>query len=417
MRRTGIAGGGAAILILASALPAAAQDFCGGASAGGQWIGGTEAASDLTAAPAALEQMALVLGGSDYVALFSLSEAAEVRLEAQGRGTGDPVIDLRDEDGRILLSDDDSGGDRAARAETRLEPGRYCLSVSSYDGSPMTGVVRIGLTSHEALTAGMDAAPEPPSPGGAAPGDLCDLSTLSTFLSDGAPIDADLGAGVSATASVDEVPFWGFRLAAPAPLVITAQNAQADPVITLYDEGGSFLGENDDWDGLDSRLEMTAPLPAGTYCLAVNALSDRGQPITVTVSRFDAQAAQTALYDRAEASPPLDGSHPVEDLGALEARLRRDVQSTSTALWFAFDVPEAGLVLIETVTNGQGDPTLTLFDDFGRQIAFNDDNGETLDSRIVARVMPGTYLVALRQLETDSSALTRMLFERFEPAR
>ena len=42
--------GAAAGLVLGAAAPAMAQDFCGGLSANGQWIGGTEAASDLAAA-------------------------------------------------------------------------------------------------------------------------------------------------------------------------------------------------------------------------------------------------------------------------------------------------------------------------------------------------------------------------------
>ena len=69
------------------------------------------------------------------------------------------------------------------------------------------------------------------------------------------------------------------------------------------------------------------------------------------------------------------------------------------------------------MTNGQGDPTLVLFDDFGREIAYNDDNGSSLDSLLTARVMPGTYLVGVRQLSEGTQALTRMLFERYVPAQ
>ena len=74
-------------------------------------------------------------------------------------------------------------------------------------------------------------------------------------------------------------------------------------------------------------------------------------------------------------------------------------------------------MLIEAVTNGQGDPSLVLFDDFGRQVAFNDDNGESYDSLVTTRVVPGTYLVGVRQLGEGTQALTRMLFERYVPAR
>jgi hypothetical protein len=441
--------GGVAAL---AALPAAAQDFCGGASANGQWIGGTEAASDVATAASHMEQMALVLMGNEYVALFSASAPTEVRLEAEGRGAGDPVIDLRDEAGTIVASDDDSGGEGASRAETLIEPGRYCLSMRSYDGSPMTGFVRVGRLEHEALTAGLQTgpdvtpdgpdpvAPDPALPDPALPdpalpdpalpdpavtdpalpvqpGGICDASTITAYLGEGGAIDGLLGAGgATATASVDQTPYWGFTLDAPAAVSITAENPDADPVITLYDEYGSYLAENDDYDGLNSRIDMAVPLQPGTYCIATTALTDTTLPITVAVEAYDAQAAQVGLYERGEASPPLDGSYPVTQLGTLGNRLRSDIQSTDVATWFAFDVAEGGLVLIEAVTNGAGDPTLVLFDDFGRQIAYNDDNGDSLDSLVTARVLPGTYLVGVRQLGAGSQALTRMLFERYVPA-
>jgi hypothetical protein len=123
------------------------------------------------------------------------------------------------------------------------------------------------------------------------------------------------------------------------------------------------------------------------------------------------------MYDRGEASPPLDGSYPVTALGDIGNRLRQDVTSTGVTTWYSLDVNEAGLLLVEAVTNNIGDPTLVLFDDFGRQIAFNDDNGTSLDSLLTARVMPGTYLVGVRQLSEGTSVLTRLLFERYVPAQ
>ncbi len=432
---------GTAALAIGAAAPALAQDFCGGASANGQWIGGTEATSDVAAAGSYMEQMALVLQNNRYVGLFSASTPSEGRLEAQGRGSGDPVIELLDESGAVVASDDDSGGNGASRVETTLQPGRYCLSMSSYDGTPMTAFVRVGRQEHEALTTGLEAPVAEPTPTPAEPavpaqpteptqpadpmeplspvtvGNVCDSTMITRYLSD-APLDSQIGAApVSQTASVNEVPYWGFTLSQPTAVSITAENESADPVITLYDEFGSYFAENDDWDGYNSRIDMAMPLQPGTYCIAMNALSGLDLPITVSVSAYDAQAAQAGAYDRGEAAPPLDGSYPVTALGPLSTRLRTDIQSTEVTTWFSFDVAEGGLVLIEAVTNGQGDPTLVLFDDFGRQIAYNDDNGQTLDSLITARVMPGTYLVGVRQLNQGTQALTRMLFERYVPAR
>jgi hypothetical protein len=394
-----------------SGLPALAQGLCGGVGDGGDWIGGSEAASDIATAPAYLEQMALVLMGSEHVALFSLSAPAEVRVEAAGRGAGDPVIDLRDAAGTIILSDDDSGGNGAARGEIMLDPGTYCLSMRSFDASPMTGMVRVGLTSHEALTEGIAAMPEEP---GAEP-PYCDPATATAMREEA--VDGMLAEGVSLTGSASEFSFLTFRLDAPQMLTITAENESADPSIAVFDPWGNWIAENDDYNGLNSLIDFSSPLEPGTYCIEMRALSDAAAPITVTVKAYDAVAGQIAMYERGEAAPPLDGSYPVQMMGPLAARLRADVRTGDVTTWFAVDVAQGGLIVVEAVANGAGDPTLVLFDDIGRQVAFNDDANGTLDSMIAARVMPGTYLVGVRQLGIQSDVLTRMVFERYVPAQ
>jgi len=397
----------------ALALPAAAQGLCGGVGDNGQWIGGTEDMSDITTATNYMEQMALVLMGNEYVALFNVSAATDVRVEAEGRGAGDPVIDLRNATGDIVLSDDDSGGNGASRGEMFLDPGTYCLSMRSYDGTPMTGFVRVGLLSHEALTDGMTAIEEPPIE---EPyyGGTCDLAA-ATPMAAGA-IDDMLAGGVTFTGTATDAPFLSFQLASDQMITVTAENETADPVIAIYDEYGNWIGENDDYNGLNSQIDITYPLYAGNYCVTLSALSDTSAPITVTVKAYDQVAGMIGMYDRGEAAPPLDGSYPVTMLGALDQRIRQDIQTTDMTTWFAMDVKQGGLIVIEAVTNGMGDPTLVLFDDFGRQVAYNDDANNTLDSMIAARVLPGTYLVGVRQLGGEQQVLTRMVFERYVPA-
>jgi len=409
------------------ALPAAAQSgLCGGAGDSGQWIGGSEQSSDVTAAGNYMEQMALVLMGNEYVALFNVTSPTDVRVEAAGRGGGDPVIDLRDADGNIVLSDDDSGGEGNSRGEMSLTPGTYCLSMTSYDGSPMTGFVRVGRAEHEALTVGTgepapmpdpeppvdDASDPAPMPGG---GGMCGDGSRDLA---GGPIDSSLMAGGTiGTASVDEVRSWGFTLSAPAAVSITAENPSADPVISLYDASGGYYGENDDFDGLNSRLDMTSPLPPGGYCIDMEALNDTSLPITVTVTGYDPNAALITQYERGEASPPLDGSYPVQDLGGLGNRMRQDLNVSDISTWLSFDIDQPGLVVVEAVSNGIGDPIMVLYDDFGRLVAENDDYGGDLDPLVAARVNPGTYLVGVRQLNEGETGPVRMLFERYVPAQ
>ncbi|HCP81884.1 MAG TPA: ABC transporter substrate-binding protein [Octadecabacter sp.] len=389
-------------LFALTALPAFAQDanLCGGVGENGQWLGGDEASSDISSSPTYIEQMALVLMRNEYVGLFTVSEPGDYRIEAQGRGGGDTVLDVRNAAGEIVASDDDSGGDAASRAETFLTAGTYCASMRSFDGSPITGFVRASRMDQEALTAGV-AIQDDNSVSGE-----CDLSVAQPIT---------LGEPIANNWSVQNV--YSLRLDGQTPVSITAENPDADPILTLFDPSGNWLAENDDFDGLNSRIDMAEPLPAGEYCIAVNLYGNENVPITVTAKEYDAQEVLMNLYDRGDASPPLDGSHPVKALGALQTRLREDVNVGSNATWYTFDVSEGGLILVEAIAQGNGDPVLVMYDDLGRQVGYNDDAGGSLDSLLTVRVQPGTYLVAVRQLDSQTQGFIRLLFERYVPAR
>ena len=388
-----------AVAMLGLAAPAFAQDaICGGAGTGGQWIGGDEASSDIATAGSYQEQMALVLGGNDYVSLFSLSEGADVRIEAAGRGAGDTIIDVLDSSGSVIISDDDSGGNAASRAETYLEAGTYCMSLRSYDGGPMTAFVRVGLQEHEPLTEGvMETA------GGSDAGS-CDTAT---------PMG---GLGSTVSAPVSETSNWSFTLDAPAQVSVTAENESADPVITLYGPNEMYIDENDDFDGLNSRIDVTDTLDAGTYCIAVSALSDENAPITVSVTEYDAEEALQSLYARGEAAPPLDGSIPFTELGVLKSRIRQDVQANDDVTWFTLEVEDNSLLVVEAIGGGNSDPWLVVYDDLGREIGQNDDYGDGLDSLVMARVQSGVYIVGVRQYDSNSG-LIRLLAERYVRAQ
>ena len=407
-----------AAAIIGFAAPAMAQNLCGGAGAGGQWIGGDEASSDIATAGNYKEQMALVLGGNEYVSLFTVSSTSSVRIEAEGRGAGDPLIDLLDASGNIILSDDDSGGNGAARGEMTLEPGTYCMATQSYDGAPMTAFVRIGLTEHDALTEGVGGTDIPETPDRVDP--TGDTPVQSGSCASGIQLGNNdaIRAGVSDTRSVDDNGFYRFTLDSPMAISITAENESADPIVTLYDGFDNYINENDDFDGLNSRLDQQSPLAAGDYCIAVSAYSDSTLPITLTLSEFDPAAALTALYDRGEAAPPLDGSVPFTDLGTLENRMRQDAQITHKVTWFAVTIEDAGLMVVEAISSGgSGDPWLVVYDDLGREVAQNDDYGASLDSLVAARVTAGTYIVGVGDYNEDVSNFGRLLFERYVPAR
>ncbi|MCV2876818.1 DVUA0089 family protein [Rhodobacteraceae bacterium XHP0102] len=396
-------------LIAGGAAPALAQDLCGGIGAMGLWANGTEAASDLSQSSGAFDLTGLGISADNQaVGLFTLSQPATVRLEAMGQGALDPVLDLYDETGRLILNDDDSGGNLAARGELDLAAGRYCVAVRNFSGMAGAVDLRIGLSNRDmALTMGLDGGTG--SFAGVTP---CTSDTSATPLGASALTMDALGAGVSATHSVSEVPYYRFALSAPSAVTIQAMNETADPYIYLYGADGRLLAENDDFRGLDSQIDMADPLPAGEYCIAMRALSDPDAPVTVSLQSYDPMRAMQQMYESLEASPPIGGSYPITDLGAISGQVVRDVSITGKAQWFLVSLPEDGLILVDAVAMGNSDPILALFDAVGRELAYNDDSGTGLDSQIAQPLGAGSYLIGLRQYDSNAG-MVRLVMQRF----
>ena len=394
------------VLTLLCATPLAAQaSSCGGAGDGGQWIAGTATGSDIATTDTFAEQMALVLDGNRFVGLFSLSAGTDIRIEAAGRGNGDPTLTLLDPKGAQIATDDDSGGNGAARIEMPLEPGTYCAVVRSFDDSPMTAFVRVGRQEMEPLTPGMRTDPQDRSPDDLAQG--CAAAPDLGALGDG-PLTYE--------GSAEDAAFARFRLDAATAISVTADNIDADPMLKLLGPDDAIVAENDDFDGLNPRIDMGTPLDPGTYCIALDAISDRTASIAVTVSTYDPAAALASLYDQGEAAPPLDGSVAVTDLGVVPNRMRQDLQVGSNVQWFSATLDAPGLLLVEALASGaDGDPWLIIYDDLGRELARDDDGGGATNARLTARVAAGTYLIGVRQV-SDRTGFVRLLLERYVPA-
>jgi len=384
-----------------------AQDVqCGAGLPPGTWIGGDAAASDIATATVAYDLTGAVPPGGYHVLGFTVSTRTQIRVEAAGQSGGDPVIELYDATGTLVLTDDDSGGGLNARAEIALAPGSYCLATRSYGGGPITADIRVGLADHGALT---------PGSGGSNIA-ACMADTPATPLGRG-PLDQLPDRQATATNSVTGAPYYRFTLGAATPVTIRATNPRADPYIYVFDGAGRLIGENDDYSNLNSRIDFTDALPAGDYCIGMRALSDPDLPIETSVAVFSEAEMMQDLYATAEASPPSDGRiYPVVALGALDTRLVRDGTVGSAAVWHSFTVAAAGLVLIDAVGLGNSDPVIALFDDLGRAVARNDDSNGTLDSQIAARVSPGTYMLGVSQYHGENGVI-RVAIERYVPAR
>ncbi|PWK62756.1 DVUA0089 family protein [Roseicyclus mahoneyensis] len=420
--QTRIIGPCAAAAIAAFAMPAAAQGVsCGGLGEGAPWLGGSREASDLARVQAPLALSRVTVGaGMRSVALFTLSQPGEFRVEAAPADEfGDTVLELFDANGTLIVTDDDSGGALSSRAELPLAAGDYCLAVMGYAGQPVIADLQASRLDMPALTQGLYggfAGTEGfPFFVGVQP---CLADTPATRLGQG-PIDALLPqGGVNASNTVAAVPYYRFTLASPQAVSIRAENWDADPYIYIFDGQGNLLAENDDYDSLDSRIDFTQALPPGDYCIAMRALSDPNLPVTVRVLGFDARAAAAEAYAMGDAAPPLDGSYPVQSLGVVGRGLTQDVSVAGrTAQWFVIDVADYSLLIINADEVRDSDPVLIVFDEFGRELGFNDDANGTLNSELTVRTPPGRYLIAVRQYSDGYQGIIRLGVQRFVPAQ
>ncbi|SDZ09863.1 hypothetical protein SAMN05444004_10629 [Jannaschia faecimaris] len=400
-------------LALIGAAPAQAQSpICGGISVVGEWVGGEEAGSDLTSAAQVFEADGRVPIAGHLVRMFSLSGATDIRIDVDAAPSGDPYISIYDAGGTEVAADDDSGENFGSRIQTTLGAGTYCLAARSYESGVTDVSVRIGAADVFGDTTPA-ATPQSSSPSGTEGGASCFTPGMAR-LGDGLT-PSDLTGGIFANLTASESPALGFSLAQETPLSVIANSENGDPLIRLLDANGAVIGENDDFDGLNSRIDLTQSLQPGDYCIEIEDLNGADNAIEVGVEAFDPAADRLRRLNAAEYAPTSSDSVMVTDLGTLETALLHEVQASGDASWITIDLPAGGLVLTEVIGDGF-DPIVTLFDRVGRRVAENDDGPEGLDSFLATRLLPGRYMIAVRLID-DSSGPVRLLMERYVPAQ
>jgi len=386
---------------------------CGASPAEVQPFGGFGADVSTISAPAQM-QVQLSPGVNNYLQ-FNVSAPTDVRIEATDDSGVDPVMVLLDTSGNELASDDDGGGGRASRIETSLSAGSYCARVYNFSSNNGPTTVQLSRWDQTPITAGAETG------GGGA--DACTAATPAAQLAFG-PVNAAVGGGGQINFSrTGGVTYHRFSVDSPLGLTITANNAEADPVLRVYDNAGNVVAENDDYDGLNAQIDMQSPLQPGEYCIAVSALSNGELPIDVSVSAFDEQAFLYARYGTGEASPPIGGDYPIDNVGLIQTAFSGDVLVGKDARWLQFEVSEPSLMLIQGIGNGGADSQLYLYNDRGQQLGFNDDNGmgsNSRDSQIAAELYPGRYLAAVLLYNYDDGAPSepvRVSFQRYVRAQ
>jgi Bacterial pre-peptidase C-terminal domain len=169
-------------------------------------------------------------------------------------------------------------------------------------------------------------------------------------------------------------------------------NPLADSYLRLRDSAGTQIAFDDDSGGnLNSRLEYTATR-TGTYYLDAGAFADAGSgEYTLGMSEVDDIADGVSTARRVSVSGVPNGS------GSGRGR----INSAADQDWFRISLRAGELYEFRANdaggTTGIGDPTLSLRNSSGTQLAFNDDisiDDGNLNSRIRFRpTASGTYFL------------------------
>ncbi|TPG61180.1 hypothetical protein EAH89_01050 [Roseomonas nepalensis] len=195
-------------------------------------------------------------------AFFALPEGQPVTVSTRNLGgDADTVLALLDAEGRVLAEDDDGGGGLASRVTTR-------------GAGAGAAFVRASLLNN--ARGGFDLAVQAAAGGGVgAAGDLAEAARRPALVI-GEAVRATVEAG---EAAVFALPFDG----RPAVAITFGLADGADTVLELLDADGSVLGENDDAEGLSSRLDIPAePRPA---FLRLRLLEDRPGEVSLVLVR------------------------------------------------------------------------------------------------------------------------------------
>lgn len=257
----------------------------------------------------------------------------------------DAYVYLRDGDGFLIGSDDDSGDENAARLRTILpRDGRYRIIATSFGA---------GGRGEYTLSVSEWAATEAPPPGSA------------QSLSLGETKDGVLEPGDELSGDGPYQDRWSFEVQADQRVRVEMRSTDVDSYLMLLGEHGRLLATNDDGLGNRDAVVTVRASAAGRYTALATTFGD--QP------RVGAYRIALAEVSGEFAEPGAVGaiSEGETKTGQLEAG-----DSTTAGGGYAdvyeFRASRAGTAVID-LTSTDFDTYLTLRDSGGLELAKNDD--------------------------------------------
>ncbi|MDR0452853.1 MAG: DVUA0089 family protein [Treponema sp.] len=292
-------------------------------------------------------------------------------LRAETEGGMDTMMELYDEGGRTIASDDDGGSGGNARIVFPAEDGKnYIVMVRGYGSE--TGSYTFRVSGEEIP----DLAREP-----------------NNNREQASPIGpGELSAAFVPAGDIDwyslEIPGEGARL-------VVFTEGGSDTRLALYNSGGDVLAEDDDsGSGENARISMN--LPGGTVYIKASLYGGDSSSVSYTL--------QTRIQ------PPLVQDEWEPDNSALQAKdieagipQTRNFDSGKDEDWAKFAVTQAGPYTFRArgVQDTDLDTVITLFDSLLNPIDEDDDGGDGYDSLLSLDLAPGIYYIRVTTLDND----------------
>lgn len=334
--------------------------------------------------------------------VLDVRQPMQLRIDARGTGEGDATLMMRGADGSIRC-DDDSGGDRAARIDTAVPPGRYRVwagmfsmnSAEPYTLSVVYGAVQALPDARGVVAAG------PPT------GGTVDLATMPG----GGRIEGTTQPGVmvntwgsGCVGYVPVVPHLHVQAREPTPVAISAHtDGPGDLVLVVQDPQGT-LHCNDDTDGRHPAVTFVAPPGVTAIWVGLLTQSHAQEQFTLEARSESLGGAARLANGLAPDAPPQMGvvevrrnfagvTMPGETRGTIRGQ---SVHGRCRGYFPA--VPHVALQVgrrqrVRLETSGTTDDLTMLVRDPGGDIRCDDDGGGGSQPRLDLSLGPGAHHV------------------------
>lgn len=349
------------------------DDYTANASTTGRITAGGSATGQLETAGDSDWFATSLLAGKEYV--FTLKSGSS-------SGLADPMLALYGSNGALLASNDDSDGLNSLITFTATTSGTYYLGASSG--------VNGGGTGSYTLDASLPGTPTPPAP---ADDYSANVATTGSITAGGSATGQ-----LEATADSD---WFAIALTAGKQYIFTltsgATDGLTDPLLSLYASNGALVTSNDDTDGLNSAITITAAT-SGTYYLAASSGPNGGGTGSYVLN------ASLPITDDYGATTSTSGR--VVPGGA---EVSGQVETTGDADWFAINLTsgqEYTFTLNAGATNGLPDPFLSLYGSSGTLVTSDDDSHSPNAAITYTATTTGTYFLGASSSPRASGSAT-----------